>query len=102
MSILVSSLFLFGTTEMAFTTGHNLHRLRQGTFYTFFPKALVQRLEPLIRGRVNAVYQQLMKRADIGTPVNLARAASTQNTVIGYRSTDRRSVRNGRFRAVVL
>ena len=78
---------MFGSTDMTFgTVGHKTHRRRRAAFSTFFSKASVRRLEPVIQSLINVLCERLLERMDTGEPVNLvyAYSALTQDVIMEY------------------
>ena len=86
---------MFGSTDMAFgTIGHRLHRQRRSAFSSFFSKASVRRLEPVIQTLVDRLCDRLAAKRDSGQPVNLlyAYSALTQDVITEYCFSDCRNV----------
>ena len=64
---------MFGNYDSAFATvGHRLHRWRRCAFSSFFSRASVRRLEPLIQTLVDKLCDKLQVKMDRGEPVCLA------------------------------
>ncbi len=78
---------MFGSYEMTFgAVSHNLHRMRRGAMSTFFSKASVRRLQPVIRDLVVKLCDKLERTMKTGQPVHMVHAYSalTQDVITEY------------------
>ncbi|KAL8819187.1 MAG: hypothetical protein Q9191_007786 [Dirinaria sp. TL-2023a] len=66
---------MFGNTEMTFRTiSHATHRTRRGAISSFFSKASVRRLQPVIQSLVDKLCDKLKEKSDTGETVNMVHA----------------------------
>ena len=64
--------FLGGHDSAFSTVEHQLHRQRRAAFSSFFSKASVRKLEPLIQSLVRKLCQKLQGKVNTGEPVSSA------------------------------
>lgn len=86
---------MFGNTEMTFgTISHATHRIRRGAISSFFSKASVRRLQPVIQSLVDKLCDKLREKSDTGESVNMvyAYSALTHDVVTEYCFSDCRNV----------
>ena len=86
---------MFGSTDMTFgTVGHNVHRRRRAAFSSFFSKASVRRLQPVIQSLIDVLCEKLSERMDTEAPVDMvyAYSALTQDVITEYCFSSPRNV----------